>query len=565
MRQLRAVLGAVLLAVALVATVGGRPDEARAPVAGVWKVSVYLAGQDIALAIVKVEVKDGKAEAEVVATGAKTFAGARVVAAAAGERSLHVTFRTATSTFQVAAYGRKDERRPKVLTGSLEVRNNFEVVTLERTTERELDQANPATPAEGADDLKKLLTKDDKERDSALAAILEKHAGKGVAYAAAVRVWQHYAQEKYGYRLAAEQGEKFVRVAAGFGREMELHANAEVARGLTDLKDGAEKAVEFARRAEKLLTDADSPRRQLAVLRTLAAALRRTDAGDGAALREVKDRIARIDDLLDAEFEKTVVPFKLEPFAGRKEKSSRVAVVELFTSAQSAKCVAANIVFDALLRTYKPTEVILLRYHLHGRQSDPIANPDGELTGALYKVDEVPTVLVNGKAGPKLGGTVTAEAGYKEMTALLNQSLEGTAKAGLDLAAKRDGDTLTVTATLTALPDRAAARLRVLLVEDVVRYQGSGGHRLHHHVVRAVLADEKTKLPKGDATPRKFTVSLAELRKKLAENLEKVHKEDPFPDDERPLELKRLKVVALVQDEGSNEVLHAVQADVPEK
>ncbi len=271
--------------------------------------------------------------------------------------------------------------------------------------------------------------------------------------------------------------------------------------------------------------------------------------------------MAKLDELLDAEFEKTAIPFKPEPFAGRKDKSSRVAVVELFSSAQSVRCVAADIVFDALRRTYRPDDVVLLRYHMHVKQSDPLANPDGELSGGLYRVDETPTLLVNGKPGPKLAGAASAaEAGYKETAGLVNQALEGAAKAGLELSVKREGDKLRVMATPTALPGKNEARLRVLLVEDVVRYQGSSGRRLHYHVVRAIIGNEAAQ----PAIPRKFAISVDGVRRKLAAYLELVNKIEPFPDEERPLELKRLKIVALIQDEESREIFHAVQVDVPE-
>ena len=59
-------------------------------------------------------------------------------------------------------------------------------------------------------------------------------------------------------------------------------------------------------------------------------------------------------------------------------------------------------------------------------------------------------------------------------------------------------------------------------------------------------------------------MKLSELAKGLRNYLDASAKENPFPDDERPLALKRLKVVAFIQDDATKEVLQAVQADVPE-
>ncbi len=567
MRQLHTRSAAILLAVALIAAGGAPAQEARAPVAGTWKLSVLVQGQDIALAIVKVEVKDGKAEASVVATGARTFSEAKVTAVQAGERSLHLTFKTPTSTFHVAAYGKKDERRPRVLTGSLEIRNNYEVATLEKTTDNELDQANPATPTEGADLLKKLSSKDDKERARALKDILEKHPGKAVAFAAVQRVWQQYGQGDTDLKTARGAAEDYVRVAAGFGREMEIYAAIQAARTLAKRNDGGtQEALAIARRAEKLLTEADPSARQLGTLKALAAALFKSDkSADALALKTVKERIAKLDEALDAEFEKNAVPFKTEPFAVRKDKGKRVAVVELFTGAHCPPCVAADVAFDALLKTYQPSEVVLLQYHLHVPRPDPLTNADAELRSAYYRVEATPTTIVNGKEGPEIGGPAqAAQEGYKELTTQINKSLEGEAKASLDLAVKRDGDKIVATAALTGLASKNAVRMHVLLIEDVVRYPGGNGQRLHHHVVRAVLGDMEVKLAKGDPVPHSFTVSVSDLRKKLADYLDNSNKDDPFLDDERPLDLKRLKVVALIQEKESKEILHAVQVDVPE-
>ena len=129
---------------------------------------------------------------------------------------------------------------------------------------------------------------------------------------------------------------------------------------------------------------------------------------------------------------------------------------------------------------------------------------------------------------------------------------------------KRNGDRIDATPTVTGLASAKESRLRLLLVEDVVRYQGRNGRRLHHHVVRAVVGDVEARLPKGEASPHKFTVSVSDVKKKLADYLEKSKKAPAVLDDERPLDLKRLKVVALIQEQESKEILHAVQVDVPE-
>ena len=131
-----------------------------------------------------------------------------------------------------------------MLTGSMEIRNNYEVVTLERTTDNELDQANPAAPAEGAEELRKLNSKDETVRDEALEIIWKKFDGKPVQYAATLRLWQHYngadADPNCGN---ARSGRVRQHRRPTSRRELEIHAATAVARSLAARKNGADAAA----------------------------------------------------------------------------------------------------------------------------------------------------------------------------------------------------------------------------------------------------------------------------------------------------------------------------------
>ena len=107
-------------------------------------------------------------------------------------------------------------------------------------------------------------------------------------------------------------------------------------------------------------------------------------------------------------------------------------------------------------------------------------------------------------------------------------------------------------------------RLRFVLIEDVVRYQGSNGQRLHHHVVRAFPGGVDGFALKEATGKQTVTILLGELSKALSDYLKASNEERPFRDDERPLNLKHLKVVALIQDDESKDILQAAQVEVPE-
>ena len=71
--------------------------------------------------------------------------------------------------------------------------------------------------------------------------------------------------------------------------------------------------------------------------------------GKTEELKALDERFAKLDTLLDKEYLAKMPPFKSEPFAGRKSKSNRAVVMELFTGAQlRGPCIAADLGFDGL-------------------------------------------------------------------------------------------------------------------------------------------------------------------------------------------------------------------------
>ena len=100
-------------------------------------------------------------------------------------------------------------------------------------------------------------------------------------------------------------------------------------------------------------------------------------------------------------------PFKPAPYAGRKNpQANQVVLMELFTGAQCPPCVAADVAFDALLQTYKPTDFIGLQYHLHIPGPDPLTNNDSVERQQVLR-DEVqgtPSTFFNGRSEAGGGG-----------------------------------------------------------------------------------------------------------------------------------------------------------------
>ena len=233
-------------------------------------------------------------------------------------------------------------------------------------------------------------------------------------------------------------------------------------------------------------------------------------AGKADLAAEAEARAAKLESQLDEEYHKKVPPFHPEGYKGRKDaKADRVVVMELFTGAQCPPCVAADVAFDALLKTYKPTELIGLQYHLHIPGPDPLTNKDTQARQQYYgdEISGTPSTFFNGHSQAGGGGPMQAsEQKFQEYRGIIDTQLESAREAQVEVSATRQGDQIEITAqaTVTRKPESAEAekgkeeskkpadakhggfkpRLRLALTEESIRYVGSNKLRYHHHVVR---------------------------------------------------------------------------------
>jgi hypothetical protein len=546
------------LVLALLAVV--RPVPAAAPYAGTWAVTVLFNNQEVNLWLVKLEEKDGKPEARVVAGVNPLFKDAKVSDVSADANSLHFTL-TAGNTFVISGYYPAD--KSKDLLGTIQFSGQVHGIILTPTEQTEIDPNKAARPIAGLDDLKKAEGETDaKERRAAFKALIEKNAGKPIALIAAEMLAQKEIRQGADAAEVKADADQFIKIAGAYGPAMQDRACVQVAGGLVASGKNAELAVEYARKAESRLTESIPPGEKATVLKTLAGALKK--AGKTEEFKETEARLARLEETLDKEFLKNAVPFKTEPHAGRKGKSDRVAVVELFTGAQCPPCVSADIAFDAALKTYKPTQAIFLQYHLHIPGPDPLTNTDSEARQKYYgdEIQGTPTTFLDGKTTPPLGGfRQHGKERFDTLSKLINEALETEPGAQVKVTATRKGDKVDLAADVTDLKKPGdKVRLRFVVIEEVVRYPGRNGQRLHEHVVRAFPGGvEGFPLKEKTAKPiASFT--LADLQKSLNAYLE----EHKFPEDARPLRLDNLKVVAFVQNDDNKEILQAAQAEIPE-
>jgi hypothetical protein len=558
-----------LAAVGALLAAGAPARAADAPFNGTWKMTVLTRGQELSVCIVQIGGSADRPRGRFVAgLAGSPLQSATFEGVSAKGRTLRFTLKGKDAVFVVQAIAPRGEARPKRLLGTFSLNGEIEPLVLEPTDDKELPPLQKAsrkmdgfTDLQGAFDLKVKAP----ERVAKLKALQEKYAGKPLGLLVGQLLLHVQAADKAAPEALRDAAERYLKEAAGYGPELEANAAYQAAQAAAGVEKGSPLALEYARKAVQLVGDDAPPARTAAVLKVLVKALR--GAGKADEARAAEARLDKAEGTLDKEFLKTAIPFKPAPFDGRKGDSTRVVLVELFTGAQCPPCVAADVAFDAALETFKPADVVFLEHHLHVPRPDPLTNADTEARSEYYgkEIEGAPTVLIDGKLTSPLGGfRRDCKVSYEALRKAVGKELETAKGADLKLTVRRDGDKLSLEARVSGLKKTGAkVRLRFVLVEDVVRYTGRNGQRLHRHVVRTFPGGARGQSLTEQSATKTATVTLAELRKALEDYLTEANKKRPFLDDERPLRLENLKVVAFVQDDEDKSVLQAAQADVP--
>ncbi|MBX6313018.1 MAG: DUF1223 domain-containing protein [Isosphaeraceae bacterium] len=449
--------------------------------------------------------------------------------------------------------------------GTIRINNNLIPGRLEKTDAEKLSQAQPDQTKFQAVLQKFLAANAERDPKAKVQKFRDLLGGKpdvslaGLVYPSLLQA-----------ATAAELSEKDVRdlvsswldIARPYGEEYVADTQLKALKTLTGKKPYAALALDLAQTAEKDLGAEATTEQKAAAASALAAAAKLAGRADLATSAEA--RAEKLEAQLDEEYHQKVPPFKPETFAGRKEaKADRVVLMELFTGAQCPPCVAADVGFDGLLQSYKPTELVALQYHLHIPGPDPLTNEDTIARQNYYKAEitGTPTTLFNGKPQAAGGGPMSvAEGKYQQYRKIIDQALEDQKQATIDLNASRTGDEVRIKASAEAKGKEGdTLRLRLALVEEAVRYVGGNGLRFHHHVVRSMPGGPEGKALQGGKVTVEETVKLSDVRKALEQYLSDFEKDrGGFPNPLPPIQLNDLSVVAFVQDDADKSILHAV-------
>ncbi len=345
--------------------------------------------------------------------------------------------------------------------------------------------------------------------------------------------------------------------------EAMAHLNAgEPAKALDTLKayrdaGGAEEdmySYAFAEASAKLGRNEDALSGYLA-----AAVENYRDAA--ARARDAWTKVKGSPDGFDAALEarQRELPYHPEPFAVPADWKGKAVLAEIFTGSECPPCAGADIGFDGLIESVPDKVAVILEYHLPIPRPDPMINPTTRARQRYYGVNSTPSTFFDGEAAAGGGGgRANAAEKYADYLAEIKARLAGEPAVKLSARAVREGDTVTVEATI----DRtvATAEVFVVLVEKEVRYAGSNGIVFHKMVVR----DLKTVEP---AAPRAvFDLSASELATDAyLTEFERTYDRIPdykFPKRFNAIGRDALRAVVFAQDKQTRKVLNAVVVDV---
>ena len=294
----------------------------------------------------------------------------------------------------------------------------------------------------------------------------------------------HLAQSEIGGMLMEKgdlKGAYGYLLAAAFGLPRDGHVNLRLAR----LYEARGKGARAWSRYLQAAITADAGAEGLDGLKRLADETGVRTPYDAEAMeRTLEGRVPA--------FEPASV-HKVPPEGG----TGRRVLAELFTGAHCRPCAAADLAFDGLTAHFSGGEVIVLEHHLPIPAAEPLVSPGSSRRGREKSVNATPTMLLDGREGPRGGGPVE-KAG--ELFRTLRSAAESRLAAETPWTLALEGRLKDGAVEVTARVDGPAAdnvRLRLWLVERTVLFPGVSTIVFHRYVSRAEFESGGVDLPPG--------------------------------------------------------------------
>ncbi|MCS7166183.1 MAG: hypothetical protein RMI91_01550 [Gemmatales bacterium] len=558
--------GFLLITAWILATASCSYNYAAYSPTGTWKLIVCQPTSELELCLIRIVAEDNQQyRATVIAQGVR---GLDLVAEKVSktDKRMTIDIKMGSDVYKLSVLIPTDRDANRTeLYGSFGRRPDVQFpAILQKTQEQNIDPKKGAFQSAANEAFLAVLKTANLDRQiELLRDLLKKHSDHPVAIYAGIELIDRLGDLEGHTKEIQTLAEAALKLASRHGPALAGQVAWRIGSILLASSKAQGLAYTYLERAARILSEEAPASFQVRLYKALAKAYRASN--QAAQAEALFAKIEALERRADEEYRREIPPFSVKPVPPRPEPV-RPLVLELFTGTQCPPCVAADVAFDALGQTYPESELILLQYHLHIPRADPLTNPDAINRSEFYQVRGTPTAFLNGKPLPGLGGPLSlAEARYKSLMKFIEDQRHNKPLCRIELKVHRQEKNLDIEATVSDhanLPEKA--RLILVLVEGEVRYAAPNGVRFHHHVVRAFPGGlEGISLGK-ERTHHKVRVNLADLETSLRNYLNDYAREEPFPDDEYPLELRKLKIVALVQDMESREIFHAVIAQVPE-
>ncbi|MBX7105832.1 MAG: hypothetical protein K1X57_17240 [Gemmataceae bacterium] len=568
------------------------------PPAGRWKLNVARGVEtELSVAILQIEEVDGKWTSRLVA---RNTAMGQVIVGNTTLKDGVLTMALTLSDDAVTFEGRVTDSAYTIL-GTLGQGRKFSVANLASTEDERIDREKmkfkrdlpqplkdfAALDAERAE-LAKLLLKafaEDRERlireqdahrakmarevPELLNKAITEHPDHPATYFAGLDLLAQAYRSDHPAERIQSWAKSTLQLADRFGPRCRADTLLRLVDALGRCPNSLDLATDLARQADRDLGKSLSAAEQEAVLGVLVHGL--TATGKASEAGPFAERLKQLDAKAEADFNARIPKFNVHPFEKRKPKANRIALVEIFCGSQCPSSGVVAVAFQRFAEIYKPSELIALQYHIHVPGPDALACPDGLERWTYYSnafpnaTDVVPASFFNGFPRSKGGGPLTqSRTKLDAYLSNINEVLAEPTALKVALKAKRAGDKVTLNATVDdAGDDLKSIRLRMAIVEEVVRYHGGNGVRVHHRVVRAMPGGPAgITLTKSDSK-HTASVDLADLRKKINAGLDEYTRNySPLPSPARPTDFAKLKAVAWVQDDTDHFIWQAVECDI---
>jgi hypothetical protein len=273
---------------------------------------------------------------------------------------------------------------------------------------------------------------------------------------------------------------------------------------------------------------------------------------------------------LNEVYRSAIYRFAANRVAPREEgEENQVVLCELFTGAACPPCVAADVASGGLATTFDHSQVIVLRYHQHIPQPDPLTSEDSESRFHYYAgyYDELrgtPAILLNGQLVQGVGGYLgEARDVYRRLQGQTKGLLGEHSDVRVLLSAEAANGVVEVTASVEGLEEASEnLRLRLALAEAEIVFPAANGIRIHHMVVRAMPGGVEGIEPGDDGFKFSGSIEIAALEEELANYLAAYEQGQRMEFPHKPIQIQKLYLVGFLQNDSTKNVLQSVAIPV---